>query len=82
MEEFLDELIYESSYSIYERGLENIGSEDYINEEHFKNRNVLVGSLRNKKQLEDNINHKFYHRPFKGIEILKHNFKFIALYNI
>lgn len=80
MEEFLDELIYESSYSIYERGLENVGSEDYIKEDHFKNRNVLVGSLRNRKQLEDNIKYRFYHRPCKGIEILKHNFEFIALY--
>lgn len=80
MEEFLDELIYESSYSIYERGLENVGSEDYINEEHFKNRNVLVAPLKNRGQLEDNINHKFYHRPCKRIDILKNNFEFIALY--
>ncbi|MVO71505.1 DUF2357 domain-containing protein [Paeniclostridium sordellii] len=80
MEEFLDELIYESSYSIYERSLDNVGKKEYIKEEYFKNRNVLVGSLKNKVQLEKNLEHNFYHTPINGISLLKHNIEYIALY--
>ncbi|MCA1073423.1 hypothetical protein K9O30_06675 [Clostridium bowmanii] len=47
MGEFLDKLINESSYSIFERSLDSLGREDYIKDEYFKDRTVLVGSLRN-----------------------------------
>lgn len=42
-----DRLINKSSYSTFERSLESIGRENYIKDEHFKDRAVLVGSLRN-----------------------------------
>ena len=35
MEEFLDKLINESSYSTFERSLEPIGRENYIKDEYF-----------------------------------------------
>jgi len=67
MEEFLDKLINESSYSTFERSLEPIGRENYIKEEYFKDRTVLVGSLRNKEQLEMNLKGKFYHTKCSNI---------------
>ncbi|WP_017210685.1 nuclease domain-containing protein [Clostridium beijerinckii] len=65
MEDFLDEIIDESSYSSYERAIEPVGKEDYLKDEYFKqrtnvsraslNREVLVGSLKGREQLEANI---------------------------
>ncbi|MFT5874217.1 MAG: hypothetical protein ACI8WT_003178 [Clostridium sp.] len=51
MQEFLKKLINESSYSIFERSLETLGRDNYIKDEYFKGRTVLVGSLRNKEYL-------------------------------
>ena len=79
MEEFLDKLINESSYSTFERSLESSGRENYIKDEYFKDRTVLVGSLRNKEQLEVNIKGKFYHTKCSNINLAEHNIKFVAL---
>ena len=79
MEEFLDKLINESSYSTFERTLESIGRENYIKDEYFKDRTVLVGSLRNKEQLEVNLKGKFYHTKCSNVNLAEHNIKFIAL---
>lgn len=80
MEEFLDELIYESSYSVYERSLDNVGNEEYINESHFDNRNVLIGLLKDKNQLNVNLQNKFYHMPCKNINLSKNRVEYIAIY--
>lgn len=79
MEEFLDELIVESSYSTFERALEPIGKDDYIKEDDYKNRTVLVGSLRNKDQLESNIKYNFYHTRKSNVDIVKNKIEYIAL---
>jgi len=79
MEEFLDKLINESSYSTFERSLEPIGRENYIQDEYFKDRTVLVGSLRNKEQLEINLKGNFYHTKCSNINLAEHNIKFVAL---
>ncbi len=79
VEEFLNTLIKESSYSTFERALDKVGREKYFKEEYFKNRNVLVGSLRNKEQLEANLQGNFYHTPCKNINLAKHSIKYIAL---
>ena len=79
MEEFLDKLINESSYSTFERSLEPIGRENYIKAEYFKDRTVLVGSLRNKEQLEVNLKGKFYHTKCSNVNLAEHNIKFVAL---
>ena len=79
MEEFLDKLIKESSYSTFERGLDSIGRENYIKDEYFKDRTVLVGSLRNKEQLEVNLKGKFYHTKCSNVNLAEHNIKFVAL---
>ncbi|AOR23757.1 hypothetical protein [Clostridium taeniosporum] len=47
MEEFLDELVNESSDSTFERTLETVNKDQYLKDEYFNNRNVLVGTLKN-----------------------------------
>ncbi len=79
MERFLDELINESAYSNFERAIESIGREEYLKEEYFNNRNVLVGSLKSKEQLEVNLNKKFYHIPKKSINLGIHSIEYVAL---
>jgi hypothetical protein len=79
MQEFLDKLINESSYSTFERSLDSLGRENYIKDEHFKDRTVLVGSLRNKEQLQINLTGKFYHTKCSNINLAEHNIKFVAL---
>lgn len=80
MENFLDELICESSYSTFERSIDKIGKDTYLKDEYFNNRNVLVGTLKAKAQYNVNISKKFYHMPKKNVNIVKNNIKYIALY--
>lgn len=79
MENFLDELVNESSYSTFERVLQPIGKEDYLRDEYFYNREVLVGALKSKEQLEINLKYNFYHIPQKKINLAKNNIKYVAL---
>ncbi|MEN8075348.1 restriction endonuclease-like protein [Clostridioides difficile] len=79
MEEFLDVLINESSYSTFERYLEPIGRENYIKEEYYANRNVLVGSLRNREQLEVNLRNSFYHTKCTNVNLMEREVKYVAL---
>ena len=69
----------ESSYSTFERSLDSLGRENYIKDEYFKDRTVLVGSLRNKEQLQINLEGRFYHTKCKDINLAEHNIKFVAL---
>ena len=78
MQEFLDKLINESSYSTFERTVDSIGRENYIKDEYFNDRTVLVGSLRNKEQLEINLKGKFYHTKCSNINLAEHNINFVA----
>jgi len=79
MEDFLDEIIDESSYSSYERAIEPVGKDDYLKDEYSSNREVLVGALKSKEQLEVNLKHNFYHIPAKKINLAKNNIKYVAL---
>lgn len=80
MEDFLDEIIDESSYSSFERAIQPTGKEDYLKDEYFSNREVLVGALKGKEQLEVNLKYNFYHIPKDKINLVKNNIKYIALY--
>ncbi|WP_288326438.1 DUF2357 domain-containing protein [uncultured Clostridium sp.] len=80
MENFLDELLCESSYSTFERSIDKIGKDTYLKDEYFNERNVLVGTLKDKEQYNINISNKFYHMPKKNINLVKNNIKYIALY--
>ncbi|MDU5105785.1 DUF2357 domain-containing protein [Clostridium sp.] len=79
MNEFLDELINESSYSTFERSIKTIGEENYIQEDQYAKRNVLVGSLKNKEQLDINLKYNFYHTKKKNINILDNKIEYIAI---
>lgn len=79
MESFLDDLVNESSYSTFERALEPIGKENYLKDEYFNKREVLVGALKSKEQLEVNLKYNFYHIPAKKINLAKNNIKYVAL---
>lgn len=79
MEEFLDELIEESSLSTYERSLKQVGQEYYLKDEYFSDRSVLVGSLSNKEQLQINLENKFYHTKLKNVDLNNHLIKTIAI---
>ncbi len=79
MEDFLDEIIEESSYSSFERAIEPVGKDDYLKDEYFSNREVLVGALKSEEQLEVNLKYNFYHIPAKKINLAKNNVKYVAL---
>ena len=40
MEQFLDELVNESSYSTFERAIDKVNKENYLSEDDFKNDKV------------------------------------------
>lgn len=79
MEEFLDELINESSYSTFERALDQVGKEEYLKDEYFTNRNVLIGPVKDYKQLEVSLQERFYHVPKSKANLIKHNIEYVAL---
>lgn len=79
VEKFLDELIGESSYSSFERSLSQSGNDEYLKEEYFSSREVLVGSLSNKEQLDICLKNNFYHTKLKNVDLSKHNISTIAL---
>ncbi|WP_459478031.1 hypothetical protein [Clostridium saccharoperbutylacetonicum] len=79
MEEFWNGSIEESSYSSFERAIEPVGKDDYLKDEYFCTREVLVGALKSKEQLEVNLKYNFYHIPAKKINLAKNNIKYVAL---
>lgn len=80
VEELLEELIGETPESAFERTTLPRGTYEYIENINFDERDVLVGSLRDRKQLEIALQHKFYHIPYKNIKTKGVSFKYIALY--
>ncbi|MEG2743940.1 MAG: DUF2357 domain-containing protein, partial [Clostridium sp.] len=79
MEEFLEELINESSYSTFERALDQVGKEEHLKDEYFTKRNVLVGPVKDYKQLEVSLQERFYHVPKSSVNLIKHNIEYVAL---
>lgn len=80
MEEFLDELIYESKYSTHERILDSVGNEEYIKDEYFKKRNILIGSLKRYDQLNASLDNNFYYISCSKLNLSKNHVQYIALY--
>jgi hypothetical protein len=81
MEKFLDEIILDSPEKAYERSTRPRGTDDYyVNK--MSGKNVLVGSLRSKMQLEEALRHRFYHVPLKNItdHKLLTQLEYVALY--
>ncbi|MBM6838404.1 hypothetical protein H9X77_09225, partial [Clostridium saudiense] len=79
MEEFLQQLINESPYSTFERALDMVGSEEYLKDEYFTNRNVLVGPVKSKEQLKVCLDKKYYYVPKSKANLIKHTIEYVAL---
>lgn len=63
VKDMLDALISDSPDSAFERATLPRGIEDKLAKTDWKRRDVLVGVLRNRGQLEVCLKHKFYHVP-------------------
>lgn len=81
MEAFLDEIIMDSPEKAYERSIRPRGTKSYY-QNKLNGRNVMVGSLREKSQLELALNHEFYHIPLENISDHKllTQIEYVALY--
>lgn len=80
VEEVLDNLISDSEVSAFERTSLPRGIEAKLKKTDWDERSVLVGSLRNKAQLEVNLTKRFYHIPATAISIDQLPIRTIALY--
>lgn len=80
MEQFLDELVNESSYSTFERAIDKVNKENYLSEDDFKNRNVLIGMVKSREQFEANINNKYYYIPVKSVNLAAHSIEYVTLF--
>jgi len=81
MEAFLDEIIMDSPEKAFERSTRPRGTKDYY-ENKLGGKNVLVGSLREVKQLDEALRDKFYHVPLANItdHKLLTQLEYVALY--
>ncbi|CAM3024898.1 restriction endonuclease-like protein [Paenibacillus sediminis] len=81
MEQFLDELILDSPEKAYERSTRPRGTDDYY-QNKLGGKNVLVGSLKDKSQLDFVKKHLFYHTPLSNItdHKLLTQLEYIAIY--
>lgn len=79
VEELLDELIIDSADSAFERAVPHVGSTWYY-EQKFRPRTVLVGVVRDQKQLTANLAGSFYHIPYQQIRKDCFYLDYVALY--
>ncbi|RKO66083.1 hypothetical protein [Desulfofundulus salinus] len=79
VESFLDELIIESPDSAFERAVPQAGSKLYYKQK-FRPRTVLVGVVRDERQLRVNLDNHFYHIPYQRVKRTCFNVDYIALY--
>ncbi len=79
VESLLDELILDSPESAFERVVPQAGSKAYY-EQKFRPRSVLVGVVKNEKQLRANIDNGFYHIPYPLVKKTCFSIDYVALY--
>lgn len=79
VESFLDELIIESPDSAFERAVPQAGSKLYYKQK-FRPRTVLVGVVRDERQLRVNLDNHFYHIPYQRVKRTCFHVDYIALY--
>ena len=79
VEQFLDEIIDRIGHSEYEQIPKTAGMEEYIKDLQIEERDVLVGPLRSKEQLERCLEYKLYHTPYKRT-MDDYRPKYVALY--
>jgi len=80
VEKLLSELIMDSKESAFERASLPRGIESMLAKVDWSIKDMLVGSLSNKKQLELNLVKKFYHVPAKYISENDLPIRYVALY--
>jgi uncharacterized protein len=79
LENLLDELIEESSFSSFDRSIEQAGRENSLKDEYFNDRSVMVGTLRNKQHLQIILENNFYYTPLSNVDLNKRVIKKIVL---
>lgn len=80
VQDMLDALIADSSDSAFERATLPIGIEDKLAKIDWNQRDVLVGALRNRSQLNTCLRHKFYHIPALKIKDADLPIHYVAIY--
>lgn len=80
VKDMLDALISDSPDSAFERATLPRGIEDKHAKTDWTKRDVLVGALRNKGQLETCLTHKFYHIPVARIAESELPIHYVAIY--
>ncbi len=78
--ELLDDLIADSPDSAFERATLPIGIEEKLKSYDFNVRDVMVGTLRKKEQLDACLEYKFYHIPEAKVAKTRFPIHYIALY--
>lgn len=79
-EELLLKLVAESNVSAFERGIMPKGIETRLAKVEWEKRDVLVGSLSSKDQLDVVLKQNYYYAPVKSMPIEKHQANYVALY--
>ncbi len=77
--DFFTNLIEETPVANYERNILPTGTGEYQAKMNFE-QNVLVGSLRTKKQLDIALRNNFYHIPCRKVNLSEYHLKYIAIY--
>ena len=80
VEDMLDSLVADSPESAFERATLPIGIEKKLAKVDWSVKDVLIGDLRNKTQLNICLQHKFYHIPAKRIKDTELPIHYIAIY--
>lgn len=80
VKDMLDTLIADSPESAFERATLPRGIEDKIAKIDWNYRDVLVGTLRNRSQLEVCLNNRFYHIPRSKIKDADLPIRYVAIY--
>ena len=80
VQDMLDALISDSPDSAFERATLPSGIEDKLAKINWSERDVIVGALRNKTQLEVCRKHKFYHVPVARIKESDLPIHYVAIY--
>ena len=80
VQDMLDALIADSPDSAFERATLPRGIEDKLAKIDWNQRDVLVGALRNRVQLQTCLKHKFYHIPASKIKDADLPIHYVAIY--
>ena len=80
VQEMLDSLIMDSPESAFERSTLPVGVEERLAKTDWSLRDVLVGSLRNRAQLDICLKKRFYHIPVSRIKDSNLPVHYVAIY--